>query len=767
MGILSRSLLRQLTASAILGVALFSFVLFLQSARDLFGLLVRSSATPKMVAYLFALVFPYVLTFTLPVGVLVAVLLTLSRLSADNEVVGLRAAGIPSRVVAKPILLFSFFMLALTAMMTCWLNPWSIRETYRVINKLATERVTAEIQPRVFNESFPKTVLYVGDVIPGPVVRWRQVLIADTSPPEERRGNVKAADSPRVTVTNEALAIPDVINNRVQLSMQDGRTIELGADGTYNVIGFAKEDLLLAAQKADEQRARPFRNMDMPALWQASQAEREARIEFHQRLALPVACMLLALLAIPLGIQSRKGGRSGAIIFTVLIALGYYSTLISLIGVAKDGRIPVELAVWTPNAITLLLGLFFFSRLERAGDRDLITPVRNRIVLILCAIRRRFQIRDADSFSLPSFGLIIDNYVLRSFLLYFAVLLSSFILLTHVFTFFELLGDIVRNKIAMVDVFAYHFYLTPKLIYDATPVSILVATLVTFGVMSKQNEVTALKASGISLYRLSVPILVSALAISGLLFAFDQSVVPPANQIQDALRNKIKGRAVQTYLNPDRNWIRGEGCRIYNYKYLDSAQSVLSRVNVYEQDCKTFHIKQHIHAERARWEPSLKTWIFQDGWSRSIGAKGTDEKIDFAGRTATFPGFSEPPSYFLKEVKQEKQMTYQQLAEYIAELQKSGFDTVRLQVQYHKKFAVPVFAFIMALIAVPFAFAAGTRGAMAGVGASLGIAVAYWSVNQLFEQIGNFNQLPPTIAAWAPDVVFSLLGAYFLARLRS
>jgi len=92
---------------------------------------------------------------------------------------------------------------------------------------------------------------------------------------------------------------------------------------------------------------------------------------------------------------------------------------------------------------------------------------------------------------------------------------------------------------------------------------------------------------------------------------------------------------------------------------------------------------------------------------------------------------------------------------------------VRLQVQYPKKFAVPLFAVIMALLSVPFSFMTGTRGAMAGVGVSLGVAMAYWAVSQLFEQIGNLNQLPPAMAAWAPDVVFALAGMYLLARLRT
>jgi lipopolysaccharide export LptBFGC system permease protein LptF len=112
-------------------------------------------------------------------------------------------------------------------------------------------------------------------------------------------------------------------------------------------------------------------------------------------------------------------------------------------------------------------------------------------------------------------------------------------------------------------------------------------------------------------------------------------------------------------------------------------------------------------------------------------------------------------------------MNFVELAGYVRELRQSGFDTARLQVQFHKKFSVPLFALIMALLSVPFAFLSGHRGAMAGVGVSFGIAIAYWAVSQLFEQIGDLNQLPAAMAAWSPDAIFTLVGMYLFTRMRT
>ncbi len=112
-------------------------------------------------------------------------------------------------------------------------------------------------------------------------------------------------------------------------------------------------------------------------------------------------------------------------------------------------------------------------------------------------------------------------------------------------------------------------------------------------------------------------------------------------------------------------------------------------------------------------------------------------------------------------------MNFEELASYIHELKASGLDTIRLQVQYHKKFSVPLFAFIMALLSIPFAFIAGNRGAMTGVGISFGIAIAYWVLDNLFQQVGDLNQLPAAMAAWSPDALFSIAGLWFISRMKT
>src|SRR5205823_4470848 len=122
-------------------------------------------------------------------------------------------------------------------------------------------------------------------------------------------------------------------------------------------------------------------------------------------------------------------------------------------------------------------------------------------------------------------------YVLSNFLFYFVVWLCGWVTMVQVFTFFDLLGDIVKNHVPISRVITYHIFLTPKLIYDTLPVSVLLAVLVTFGVMTRNNEVTAFKACGISVRRLGIPVLLLSAGLSAGLFIFDYTWLPRANQI--------------------------------------------------------------------------------------------------------------------------------------------------------------------------------------------------------------------------------------------
>jgi len=332
-----------------------------------------------------------------------------------------------------------------------------------------------------------------------------------------------------------------------------------------------------------------------------------------------------------------------------------------------------------------------------------------------------------------------------------------------VFTLFELLGDILRNQTSPLVVGEYLLNVTPYFLYNITHLSMLLAVLITFGLMQRSNEITAIKATGISIYRIIVPVLVAAIGLATGLFFFDQFYLPHANKRQDALRNRIKGKPAQTYLNPDRKWIFGQRHSIYYYQFFDSDRDQFGNLSVFQFDPATFQLTHRIYADRAHWEDHLNSWVCERGWERDLRGSAIANYRSFD--VATFAAISEPPTYFKKEVRQSSEMNYEELRRYIHDLQQSGFDVVRLKVQLQKKLAFPLITFVMAALAIPFSLSTGRHGAITGVAVAVGIAAVYIVVSGLFESMGNVSQLPPVLAAWSPDLIFGFVGGYLILKV--
>jgi LPS export ABC transporter permease LptG len=631
------------------------------------------------------------------------------------------------------------------------------------------------VQPRVFYEGFPKIVLYVQDVhtAQGAAV-WKGVFLADISDPA----------NPRITLAHEGILVPEG-QDRLHLHLIDGATHETDpklADH-YQISTFQQTDIPIelpsTENKADEQI--PVGLVSTSALRDYARrvdpvSARWYLIEFHRRFALPTACLVLAMVGIPLGLSSKKSGKSGGFVLTIALVFVYY--FVSLIGVslARQGKVGPMFGAWLANLAFFAAGAILLWQAERRpialsairlwGKRD--KPYTNGHVPAFRlgrrdtanAFERASTRRRVFSVSFPT---LLDDYVLRDFFVYLGMILSSFLVLLLVFTLFELLGDILRNQTPFTVVAEYLLNVAPYLLYSVAPLIMLLAVLITFGLMNRSNEITAIKATGTSIYRIVAPVIVAAAVLAAGLFFADQFYLPHTNKRQEALHNQIKGKPAQTYLRPDRKWIFGQHNDIYYYQFFDPDRDQFANVTIFQIDPASFVVSERIHADRAHWADSMNRWIFEQGWERSLHGAAIAGYRTF--EVSTFPELSESPSYFKKEVKQYSEMNYEELRRYIRDLQQSGFDVVRLRVQLNKKLSFPLITLIMAVLAVPFSLSAAKKGAITGVAVAVGIAVVYTVVSRLFEAMGDLSQLPPALAAWSPDLIFALVGSYLILKI--
>jgi LPS export ABC transporter permease LptF/LPS export ABC transporter permease LptG len=775
MRILTRYILREVTSHALIGAAIFTFVLFTRDLGHILELVVRASAPLPSVAEIFFYTVPFALTYTIPMSVLVGILIGLSRLAADSEITAMRASGMGVWSFGRILAIFIAGAWLLALLNGLYLAPWSLASLAHLEDQLKGAQASYEVQPRVFYEGFPKLVLYVQDVhsAQGGAV-WNGVFLADISDPS----------NPSITLAREGILVPEG-EDRLHLHLKDGSTHETDPAHLdhYQISTFQQTDIPIEIaspeNKADEQT--PVKAISTSALLgrAASVDPVSARvylIEFHNRFALPTACLVLAMVGIPLGLSSKKSGKSGGFVLTIALVFVYY--FISLIGVslAKQGRVSPLFGAWLANIVFFVAALFLLWQAER---RPLALPVirwpwkRNEVPGNIPVVDRRHRRREtANAFERASnrrrvfsasFPTLLDDYVLRDFFLYLGMIVAAFLVLLLVFTLFELLGDILRNQTPAIVVVEYLLNVSPYLLYSVAPLIMLLAVLITFGLMNRSNEITAIKATGTSVYRIVMPVLAAAAVLSAGLFFADQFYLPHTNKRQEALHNQIKGKPPQTYLRPDRRWIFGQHNDIYYYQFFDADRDQFANLTIFRIDPASFTITQRIHAERAHWADNLGRWIFEQGWQRTLNVAAIAGYRTFD--VSTFPELSEQPSYFKKEVKQYSEMNYEELRRYIRDLQQSGFDVVRLRVQLNQKLSYPLITFIMAGLAVPFSLSAAKKGAITGVAVAVGIAVVYTVVSRLSEAMGDISLLPAALAAWSPDLIFALVGAYLILKI--
>ncbi len=771
MRILNRYIAREIFRHALLGLVVFTFVFFVPQLVRLMELLVRHSGSGGQLIKLFACLFSGVLTFTVPMAILVGVLLGLGRMSADSEIIAMTALGIGRRRILVPVAVLALTGVAITAVATLWAGPLALRSFRTIEADLIANQVSFQVQPRVFDERFPKTVLYVNDVSASGT-KWHGVFLAEAGD----------ENSSQLTLAENAIVIAEPQLGKLELHLQGGATHEFNRQDPnhYSVTQFGDSDLPIEVTGLLPSKQRNLSNQEraLSDLWSDKTANwREARVELHRRIAFPFACVFFALVAVPLGSRPRRGGRAAGTLLAVLLIASYYLLFVFGAGLARQGAVSAPVGIWIANLTLGLLGIILLPRMEQLrSDKGWASFSRWRSWARLLRRRKSARAREVSAARVQngsreteiqyqqsnSFPRVMDIYLLRRFLSYFLLLMAMFIFLFETFTFFELLDDIARHRIPFLVVVNYFRYLAPYLAYQLAPLAALVAVLVTLGVMSKNNEVVACKASGISLYRLAVPLLLAGLALAVMMVVVDDTYLPYANQRQDALRNQIKGRPAQTYTRPQR-WIFGENGKIFNYDVFEPAQNLFGGLSVLELDPATFHVKRRVYAARARWSDSQSSWILENGWVRDF-ADGKIAQYSPFGAT-TLPELREPPSYFNRQVLPAFQMSWDELRVYIDGLQRAGFDVATLRVQWHKKLAYPLIAPVSMLLAIPFALLVGMRGALGGVALGVGIAIAYWAASALLEAMGGVGQLPPLLAGWSPDLIFFFFGMYFFFKM--
>lgn len=807
--VLDRYVVREVLAPTVVGFITYTFLLLM---RAIFGLMeqifVRGVSAADALRLLKVTV-PHVAVLTIPMAFLFGVLIAVGRMNSENEVVALQAGGISTGRVLRSIVVLGVALTALNGYLTVVVMPRANRELRELkVRLFSSAKVIGQIEPRVFYEGFPNLLLYVRDIDPD-TGYWKGVILYDRSQSGEdrlvvaRRGRL-VSEVPSESGKNGAsssatgepwLRLEDVVTHEFNPARPETYRVNVNRTQLHKLFPKEAGSVSYSLGMRELSTARllriagvplPVGTVKEPGRPGATPTQRRlALVELHKRLAIPAACIAFAFIALPLGIGTRSGGRGRGFLLSIGVILVYYIMLNNGEVIAREGRVPPWVGVWAPNLVLIAVALFLMHGMARwLGEK------RRRVGLFARLLerrggRRRGAVPEARTArtgvpltgSIPvalqrrqtrtTFPTLLDRYLTTRLMAPLALVLGSTAALYIVVDLADKIDEVAKHKASFGIFLAYYWNLIPQVALDVTPFAILIGVLIVLTLLERNLELTSLKAGGISLYRVVVPIVLVALACAIGLGILEESVVPRANRKAAHLLDRIMGReTARSYAAADRQWLFSrDGMTLYNFLRFDAKTSTLIRFTSFRFD-DSDALRLQLFADRARYTNG--SWMADSGWFRQIYPDGTDEF-----RRITRPmelDVPESPSYFAHKYQSPSQMSFRDLRRYIHELAASGYRPVQLIVRLHQKLTYPLSAFVMVLLALPFGLnrSGGRRlSSMQGVALALGLGIAYFVLVALAGKMGEANILPPVVGAWLPPVLATLFAANRLTTLRT
>ena len=815
--LLDRYVFREILGPVLLGLAVFTFMLLIDTMFDLAEIIIKRDVPAILVGRLLLLSLPYIVVLTIPMAFLFGILLSIGRLSADSELVAIRASGISLFSLYRPISVLAVILASINCYLMISVLPWGNTAQQDLQLEIFMRSVNKEVQPGVFYEELEDKILYVADEVED---RWQGVFLTDSILEPHHVVTVAQYGSVRVEGTGSNVAL--TLQGAVEHEMDIGEPLD-SATRRHAALELFLEDEAVKNQR-QYRASKNVRALDLRGLRQryldpdqSDVNRRLALVEIHKKFAIPAACLVFGLFGVPLGFNNQRGNRSSGFAISLVIILVYHVILSNGETAAAQGKVPVWLAMWGANMLFVMLGLFLLWRRNR--DKSLLLGRfdrwfrehlwgRLRVFARLRQLRqhrRRARRRDRRLAKMAStngpvdfvsdsadrsvdepdpaesdgrrlvlrverprlrFPNIFDRYLLVLFGRIFFLVVLAGLTLYVVANFADTVDDVLENQISSSVVVDYYKFMSFRIFNQLAPIVVLLTTLISFGVLSRANEVTAAKAVGMSLYRLAAPVIVAAALLVGLNALLESSVLPYSNAKTEELRAVIRGedaRSRRTFRRANEQWLYGDGGYIYHYTSFDETREILQNLHIFRLSYAPFRLTGRLFAREAAYRDG--EWIVSSAWAKSFeGSEAVSTQLFDEPTRIDLP---EEPAFFSTEVKSPQQMNRQQLASYVETLRSSGQDVPDLEVQLHSKISGPASSLVMAFVALPFAFRMGRRGALYGIGVAIAIGMAFYATSALFSTLGEAGALPALLAVWAPNVLFSSFSLYLFLGVRT
>jgi LPS export ABC transporter permease LptG/LPS export ABC transporter permease LptF len=780
--IIDRYVIREVIPPFLLAMLVFTFVLIIPFIIEIAEEMIAKGVPGMTILKITVTLLPQALALTIPMSLLIGLLVGLGRLSADREFVVMMACGISPYRLLQPIMVFAVVCWGLTSWVMLKAMPDGNQKYREITTEIVMNRAEGEVRPRVFFEDFPNLVLYVREVPPNGR-GWQDVIAADTGNPSAPV--IYVAKRGRMVIDRNKRTIDMVLEEATRHStkLEDWDFYETAKLGRI-ILSLNPESVFprTGPQRGDrelniEQLAARSVELQMQGMSPHNQV-----MEIHKKFTIPIACFVFALLGLGLGASNRRDGKLAAFVLGIAVIFAYYIVMYSAISLTKGFWIPAWLSMWLPDIFLGAAGVWLLRSRARSADQPIGIPMpawlnrfwKDNSSPAVAATPRRsrpFIVVRIPHFEIPR-PTLLDGYIAKLYLRILAMTTIGILGLFYISTFMDLSDKLFKGQASAGMIVEFLFWSTPQYLQYIIALAILLAALVTIGVLTKNSELIVMRACGISIYRTALPMVAFALGGSAALFAMEESVLGAANQRADQLNHVIRTGQPQVSNVLNRKWLVGSNGEVYHYQYYDARNRELNSLTVFEFDPATHDLKSRTFVQRATYAPingpkgEESLWKLDLGWRRDFDPKVETSDHPFKRVENTTARF-EPADYFVTEAREPELMTFNQLRAYIRELSASGYNVLRQQVGLHRKIAFPLVTLVMTLIAVPFAVTTGRRGAMYGIGVGIVLALVYWTMLSIFAAFGEGGLISPMLAAWAPNIVFGAAAAYLLLTVRT
>lgn len=358
---------------------------------------------------------------------------------------------------------------------------------------------------------------------------------------------------------------------------------------------------------------------------------------------------------------------------------------------------------------------------------------------------------------------ILNRYILRIFFKTFILSLTAFAGIYLLVDFLEKVDDFLEHGAGVMLYLRYFSAKTPLIFVQVVPMAVLMAVFVGVGTLTRNNELTAMRASGVSLYRVTFPLLGVAVAAALLQFSAGEFLVPlSAKKATYIMQMEVK-KLKSLIIGLQNVWYR-EGSDIIHIKAASPEKNRIQGVTILSLD-KKFSLKKRIDAPGALFNG--ETWSLEEPSVRYFDP-ATAELVSLEEKPVLSYDLGKNASDFALKVKTPiENMGYRELRSLSQKLEREGYDSTRYLVDMHGKLATPFACVIMAFVGIPFALSKGRKTSLAmGIALSVSIGIAYFILQAMLMSFGYGGILPPLVAAWAANLLFALLGIWMLLTVR-